>query len=382
MPSNKSDTSIISLPRYLMESIGKKLSTLTQKKHDFQTFSQSQAYQSIDLTQFNASLNQDFNTHKNAFHDQIPQLSKQLFGNTSFGEWGTLVDKIVPPETLKKISNKGFLQIGKLAQSWAEADLGRDKRFLGQLSLDINERHALAQAIAHQNRALVAVGSVSNLAGLVGILGDTVWLLILALRSIFQIASIYDKPLTGTAGIQIAYQILAKAELSKLQEKQTLLAGIGMVEAIVDKNSLEQNSNKLNPQPMPTKNSQSHEREVPLFRLSELTMDVKNGDYSHLTKFANKKTAEHSSLLTNVMDYLATADTFARRINLSLHAINFNKLNKILPIAAVGIGASYNNLIIDEVLNIAMATFAPPPKPAKVEKLEQDKNLKVTFESQ
>lgn len=323
-------------PRQALETLGKKLSTFTHKKHDFQSFAQSQTYQSIDLTQFSPQSDNSFTANKNAFHEHIPKLSKRLFGSTKFGQFGTLAGKTVSPETVEKFSDKSFLQIGKFAQAWAEKDLNNDQRF-NDKSLNINERHALAQAIAHRNRALVAVGSVSNVAGLVGMLGDTVWLLAVALRSIFQLASIYDKPLTGKAGIQIAYEILSKADLNKLQEKQTLLAGIGVMESVIDKNGA---------------NNPTYQPDKP---------------YKKLTKFADEEERQQTSMLATAMGYVKHAEQLARKMNFNLQGINLGKLNKVLPITAVGIGASYNNIIIDEVLNIAMATFAPEPKIANAQ---------------
>lgn len=352
------------LPRQAFESLGKKLATFTQKKGEIQTFDETQKQQRLDLAQFNPSLNRDFTANKNTFHQHIPKLSKRLLSNTKFGEFGKLAGKFVAPTTLETLSDKTFLQLGKLAQSWAEADLRHDPRFSSK-TLVMTERHALAQAIAHQSRALVAVGSVSNVAGLVGILGDTVWLLVVALRSIFQIASIYDKPLTGKAGIQIAYEILAKADLNKLQEKQTLLAGIGVVEAIVDNNVDDKRENSA-------ENLNHKDLSFRPFRpFQAFTTDLKNGEYKKLTKFADEKESEQTSMLANVMGYLHNAEKLARKMNLNLKSIHLGKLNKVLPITAVGIGASYNNIIIDEVLAIAMAIFAPQPKMANTENHQQ-----------
>lgn len=340
----------VNLPRQAIEKLGKKLAKFTQKNHNFQSFAQSQSYQSLDLSQFNPVFNQDFNTNKNTFHEHIPKLSKRVFGGTKFNDLGRLASKVIAPTTLEKISDTTFLQIGKLAQSWADRDLRHDSRFKGNAALDITECHALAQAIADQNRALVVVGSVSNLAGLVGILGDTVWLLTVALRSIFQIATIYDKPLTGKAGIQIAYELLAKADLSKLQEKQTLMAGIGVVEAIAD-NHVE----------------------------SEKDHQPKTGDYKKFTKFADDTATDQTSMLANVMGYVQQVESLATQLNINLHSLSLGKFNKVLPIAAVGIGASYNNVIIDEILSVAIATFAPVPKTVVLEKKENQNRLRLAL---
>ncbi len=301
-----------SLSRQTLETVGKKLAQFTKKD----TLPKS-SLNAVDL----AAINTDFKNNKNAFHDQVPNLARKLFGKTSIGRYSALATKIVPQTTLEKATDTAFASLGRIAQGWADYDLKHDARF-ANTKLDDSERHALAQSIANQNRTLATIGGVSNLVGLAGILVDTLWLLTVSLRSIFQIAHIYDKPLTGKQGIAIAYEILANTHLKKLQEKQTLLAGLGVVEAVADEG-------------------------FEAYRLEDKPADDDN-DYSQVQGIFSK------------------VENVAESLNVNLSHFNFGFLHKVLPLSAVGIGASYNNIIINEVIEIALATFAPTPKLASI----------------
>ena len=259
--------------------------------------------QDLDLS----TLRDDIRAHKNAFHDQIPALSAKLMGKTPLSRYQKYANRFVPQSLFDKASDSVFMRVGKLAQSWANADLQNRPQFGKPLSAA--ERDALAEAIANQNRALATLGSVSNFAGLVGILGDTFWLLAVCLRHIFQISHIYDRPLTGSNGVVLAYEILSKVNLKKLQEKQTLLAGLGLFEAMAD-DTLEENQDLLD-------NS-------------------------------------------TVAQLFSAFDDIAENINLNLERFNVGILHKILPITAVGIGTAYNNQIIHEVIAVTQAVFAEP----------------------
>lgn len=259
--------------------------------------------QDLDLS----TLRDDIRAHKNAFHDQIPALSAKLMGKTPLSRYQKYANRFVPQSLFDKASDSVFMRVGKLAQSWADTDLHNNPQFGKQLSTA--ERDALAEEIANQNRALATLGSVSNFAGLLGILGDTFWLLAVCLRHIFQISHIYDRPLTGSNGVVLAYEILSKVNLKKLQEKQTLLAGLGLFEAMAD-DTLEENQDLLD-------NS-------------------------------------------TVAQLFSAFDDIAENINLNLERFNVGILHKILPITAVGIGTAYNNQIIHEVIAVTQAVFAEP----------------------
>lgn len=322
-------TASTSLARNSLEKFGKKLTALTN--HDTL---KRQSFTAVDLD----AVKKNVKNNKNAFHDQIPNLSRKLLGKTPIGRYSQFASQIVPKTTFEKATDTAFLQIGKLAQRWAEYDLDNDARFDAH-NLEDSERHALAKSIGHQNRALATMGGVTNFLGLTGILVDTVWLLTVSLRSIFQIAKIYDKPLSGKEGIAMAYEILAKTDLSKLQEKQTLLAGLGVFEAMADQGF---NSYRLS----------QHDD----------TSDTDSQDAT--TDAPNDNDGESTTTLHSV---LQTVEEVATSANINLQHFNFAFLHKILPLTAVGIGTAYNNVIINEVVQIANATFGPAPKDANID---------------
>lgn len=297
--------------RHMLEKFGKKLATFTKD-----TPLTKKTLVNIETIDINA-IKANANANKSAFHNQLPNLSKKLLGKTPMGRYSQLAGKVVPQSAFDKVTDNVFLRIGKLAQHWASFDLQRDTRF-AERNLGDSQRHALAKAIAEQNRALATAGGVSNLAGLIGIVVDTAWLLTISLRNIFQVAQIYDKPLTGTQGIAIAYEILAKTDLNKLQEKQTLLTALGVLEAVADDG-------------------------FDAYRLEDKS-EADDTDYSQVQGIFGK------------------VEELATQLNINLAGFNFGFLHKILPISAVGMGATYNNIIINEVIQVTEASFAPLPK--------------------
>ncbi|MFO1384323.1 MAG: EcsC family protein [Moraxella sp.] len=293
-----------SISRRVFEALGHKLAQLSAKDTI-----QTKPLADIDFD----SLQQALSNDKNAFHEHIPKLSKKLLGKTPFGSYTKMATSIIPKTSFDKATDAVFSQVGKLAQNWANFDLARDARFKD--TLVASERQALARSIGDQNRALATLGGLSNLAGLPGILVDTMWLLAVCLRTIFQISAIYDRPLTGQQGIAIAYEILAKVDLNKLQEKQTLLAGLGIFEAMTDQ-SIEE------------------------YRAAVL--------------------AEEDS--QSAMGILTKLEELSTQFNINIEQFNFGFLHKVIPLTAVGLGTAYNNIIINEVIEIAMSVFAPAPK--------------------
>ena len=104
-------------------------------------------------------------------------------------------------------------------------------------------------------------------------------------------------------------------DLNKLQEKQTLLAGLGIFEAMTDQ-SIEE------------------------YRAAVL--------------------AEEDS--QSAMGILTKLEELSTQFNINIERFNFGFLHKVIPLTAVGLGTAYNNIIINEVIEIAMSVFAPAPK--------------------
>ena len=175
----------------------------------------------------------DEDYQQDLFREQTLKTTQQLLGSR-FATYGKYAKKVVPNSLFQSVVDGAFVQVAKLAASWSQMDLPNEHRFADTSLLDDEQRYALATEIANQNRALATLGGLTGLAGLPGLLADTLWLLLVSLRSVYQLAAVYDKPLTGKQGIKMAYELLASADLSKMQEKQALLAGVGVGKGLLD----------------------------------------------------------------------------------------------------------------------------------------------------
>ena len=266
--------------------------------------------------QFKAVNLGDEDYQQDLFREQTLKATQQLLG-TRFATYGKYAKKIVPNSLFESTIDGAFAQIAKLAANWSQIDLPNQHRFANIATLDDEQRYALATDIANQNRALATLGGITGLAGLPGLLADTLWLLLVSLRTVYQLGAVYNKPLTGKQGVKMAYELLANADLSKMQEKQALLAGIGIGKGLLD-------------------SAQS----------SGLHNELKN------LGLQNK----------SVNFYAEQVDSIASQVGIDLDQINLTWIRKFLPATAVIIGMRYNSQLIDEVIGVAQATFAPEAK--------------------
>ncbi|WP_440825855.1 EcsC family protein [Psychrobacter cryohalolentis] len=266
--------------------------------------------------QFKAVNLGDEDYQQDLFREQTLKATQQLLG-TRFAAYGKYAKKVVPNSFFESTVDGAFAQIAKLADNWSQIDLPNQHRFANIASLDDEQRYALATDIANQNRALATLGGVTGLAGLPGLLADTLWLLLVSLRTVYQLGAVYNKPLTGKQGVKMAYELLANADLNKMQEKQALLAGIGIGKGLLD-------------------SAQS----------SGLHNELKN------LGLQNKK----------VNFYAEQVDSIASQVGIDLDQINLTWIRRFLPATAVIVGMRYNSQLIDEVIGVAQATFAPEAK--------------------
>lgn len=258
----------------------------------------------------------DDDYQQDLFREQTLKATQQLLGKR-FATYGKYAKKVVPDSLFQSTLDGAFSQVAKLAAGWSKIDLPNEHRFANIATLDDSERYALATDIANQNRALATLGGLTGLAGLPGLLADTLWLLLVSLRTVYQLAAVYDKPLTGKQGVKMAYELLANADLSKMQEKQALLAGIGVGKGLLD-------------------NAQSRGLQSELKNLG-----LKNN---------------------SVNFYAQQVDKIASQVGIDLDQINLSWLRRLLPASAVIVGMRYNSNLIDEVIGVARATFAPEAK--------------------
>ncbi|WP_426241283.1 EcsC family protein [Psychrobacter sp. TWP2-1-2] len=258
----------------------------------------------------------DEDYQQDLFREQTLKATQQLLG-PRFATYGKYAKKVVPNSFFQSTVDGAFAQVANLASNWSQIDLPNEHRFANIASLDDEERYALATDIANQNRALATIGGLTGLAGLPGLLADTLWLLLVSLRTVYQLGAVYNKPLTGKQGVKMAYELLANADLSKMQEKQALLAGIGIGKGLLD-------------------NAQS------------------SGLHNELKNLGLKD--------KNVNFYAEQVDSIASQVGIDLDKINLTWIRKFLPFTAVIVGMRYNSQLIDEVIGVAQATFAPEAK--------------------
>ncbi|WP_201512884.1 EcsC family protein [Psychrobacter alimentarius] len=299
---SKGISTVGAFTRNNLERVGAIIDTMNAKT------SKPRQYKAVDLG--------DEDYQQDLFREQTLKATQQLLGNR-FATYGKYAKKVVPNSFFQSTVNGAFAQVAKLAAHWSQIDLPNQHRFANIANLDDEERYALATDIANQNRALAAIGGLTGLAGLPGLLADTLWLLLVSLRTVYQLAAVYNKPLTGKQGVKMAYELLANADLSKMQEKQALLAGIGIGKGLLD-------------------NAQS------------------SGLHNELKNLGMKN--------NNVNFYAQQIDSIASQVGIDLDQINLSWIRRFLPATAVVIGVRYNSQLIDEVIGVAQATFAPDAK--------------------
>lgn len=299
---SKGISTVGAFTRNNLERVGAIIDTMNAKT------SKPRQYKAVDLG--------DEDYQQDLFREQTLKATQQLLGNR-FATYGKYAKKVVPNSFFQSTVDGAFAQVAKLAAHWSQIDLPNQHRFANIANLDDEERYALATDIANQNRALAAIGGLTGLAGLPGLLADTLWLLLVSLRTVYQLAAVYNKPLTGKQGVKMAYELLANADLSKMQEKQALLAGIGIGKGLLD-------------------NAQS------------------SGLHNELKNLGMKN--------NNVNFYAQQIDSIASQVGIDLDQINLSWIRRFLPATAVVIGVRYNSQLIDEVIGVAQATFAPDAK--------------------
>ncbi|MDO4451103.1 MAG: hypothetical protein Q4B79_09135 [Moraxella sp.] len=226
----------------------------------------------------------------------------------------TLADKYLHDETLPAIADGIYQKIAQLAQAWAVSSLPDNPK-----SLSVLEREQLATTIARQNRALATLGGTLGGLGLKGVVMDTAWLLVVSLRTVYQLSFVYDVPLTGRQGVSMAYDVLLGANLTKTQEKQVLLTALAL-------------SNTL------LKNARQGNLNDELFKLS--STNVAFNDFKKFLK-------------------LLHLDEMLTRHHLDIGSRKLRWLQAGTSLGAVFVGVHYNRGLIDEVIGTAMATFKP-----------------------
>lgn len=268
---------------------------------------QDKNYQGVDL--------HDSTTTKHPFYIQSSALGGS-FVKSIFGKKVTvahhLADKFISDDKLNVISQSVYEKIAELARAWALRTLPVDPK-----TLSSTQKDELAQSLANQNRALATVGGVTGFFGLTGVVMDTAWLLLVALRTVYQLSAVYGVPLTKKEGIKMAYSVLSGADLDKMQEKQIILTAL----ALAKKTLVYAGENGLKEE---------------LIKLSSSNINI--DDFDGLLKFTH-------------------LDKLVEKYGIDINGLNTHWSHRLVAVSAVGVAAHYNHRLIDEIIGTAMATF-------------------------
>lgn len=268
---------------------------------------QDKNYQGVDL--------HDSTTTKHPFYIQSSTLGGS-FVKSIFGKKVTvahhLADKFISDDKLNAISQSVYEKIAELARAWALRTLPVDPK-----TLSSTQKDELAQSLANQNRALATAGGVTGFFGLTGVVMDTAWLLLVALRTVYQLSAVYGVPLTKKEGIKMAYSVLSGADLDKMQEKQIILTAL----ALAKKTLVYAGENGLKEE---------------LIKLSSSNINI--DDFDGLLKFTH-------------------LDKLVEKFGIDINGLNTHWSHRLVAVSAVGVAAHYNHRLIDEIIGTAMATF-------------------------
>lgn len=268
---------------------------------------QDKNYQGVDL--------HDSTTTKHPFYIQNSTLGGS-FVKSIFGKKVTvahhLADKFISDDKLNAISQSVYEKIAELARAWALRTLPVDPK-----TLSSTQKDELAQSLANQNRALATAGGVTGFFGLTGVVMDTAWLLLVALRTVYQLSAVYGVPLTKKEGIKMAYSVLSGADLDKMQEKQIILTAL----ALAKKTLVYAGENGLKEE---------------LIKLSSSNINI--DDFDGLLKFTH-------------------LDKLVEKYGIDINGLNTHWSHRLVAVSAVGVAAHYNHRLIDEIIGTAMATF-------------------------
>lgn len=248
----------------------------------------------------------------------------QFIGNYlthRFSSYTQVLKRIIPDEVIDKGLDSVFEQLAGMAESWSKFEVSHDRKIEDYANLTESERNAIAKNIANQNRALATMGGVTGLVGLPGMLADTFWLLLVSLRTVYQLAAVYGQPLNGKQGIKAAYAVIASSDLSQMAPKQAILAGLGVAHAVID--NVQENG---------------FEQEI------------------------KQKMAKTGVANPRINQYAGQVDKLVEQFDINLEDINLTWVKRLVAWSSVAAGMHYNSILIEQIIGTTQATFAPAIK--------------------
>ncbi len=262
----------------------------------------------VNLDKPNATRSTDSDPYV-AFRGQLPAMRDNILGKR-FKTLSKVLGFVLAPVS-EKVSNAVFDKVASFAERVSHTDSVLDRAGVNSLAairqMSDAEKHNLAEEGIGRNRVLAAVqGVVTGVAGVAGAVIDVPLVLILSMRTIYQVAASYGVDLSGDAGRQRAFDILSKADLSTLGQKQAVILSMSTL-----RNILEQ------------------------------------GDISGLNTLLS------ATGYGDVVQKLA--DEASKHLNFS---IDLSWLSRFVPLVSSATGAYYNTRIINTIAALADAEFS------------------------
>ncbi len=318
---------LTSMTRNRLERLGALLDTINAKRN------QTTNYKPADLSKGNDAM-------QNVLREHTLKTSSHLFGGR-FVNYSQLIKKVLPSDLLDESMDAVFEQLATMAEAWSKIEVTSERKHADFAKLTNNERNAMVNDIANQNRALATMGGVTGLIGLPGMFADALWLLLVSLRLVYQLSAVYGKPLTGKQGIKTAYSVIASSDLSQMQPKQAVLASLGVLSMFV--NSANNTASKI------TNDDQK----------DALKQQIKD------------KVADTGLKQEQLNEYAKYVDNLVQKFDLNLDDLldenNMVWLKRVVNVFAVAAGMHYNSLLIEQIIGTTQATFAPDMKIANID---------------
>lgn len=250
---------------------------------------------------------------KPSLHQYNTSFAKELLGKRLGGVYGML-QKVLPADTMVRFSEEIYGKTATLAQQWALFSLQKDARFANLGRLTDQQRADFADDIINKNRTLLSLGGTVGIFGLKGVVLDTAWLLIMSLRTVYELALIYEVDVAGEQGVRIGYGMLAMTDENLIAQKQLLLTSLALGQTVL-----------------------AHAQTTGLA-------------HELLALSNNPLTQQYTKYLDEALDYfdweLADLDKF-----------NPYWLRHLCSLGFAGISIHYNNQLFEDVVGVAKATF-------------------------
>ncbi|WP_066804156.1 hypothetical protein [Moraxella oblonga] len=244
---------------------------------------------------------------------QAHQFAKELLGKRIYGAC-TLAQKILPTKMLVHWSDEVYDKVATWTHNWALLRLQKDERFANLANLTRQERDEFVDDIINQNRTWLSLGGAFGVFGLKGVVLESAWLLVMLLRTVYELAYIYGVDVSGKDGVRTAHAVVASVDETLIGQKQILLTTLTIGRMVL-------------------KNAQTTGLANELLALSTNPLTKQYGDY-----------------LDEVLGWFDMEKS-------DLDKFNSAWLYHLCSVASVGASVHYNNQIFENVVGVAKATF-------------------------